>query len=238
MVDVDHLVTILLAQVRRQDLHVARQYDVVGTVLVDQARHLGEGRLLVLRIDRHMEVGNAVPLHHAAQIVVVGDHAGDFAVQLTAVPAVQQVGQTVRLTAGHQHHALLHRGIGDPPIHGELTSDRGERLAEYVQIERQGIGADFMAHEKPAAVIIGMMTGFGDPAVISGQEITHLGDDPNPVRTGDHQSESAHGVYSRYFAKGAILGVGRSAVERGPVDANHSGRPRLPPHEYTLHAWL
>ena len=177
---------------RRQDLHIARQHDDVGTVFCDQTRDLIERWLLVLRIDRHVDERDAMPLDHAAQVVVVGNHAGNVAIQFVAVPAVQQVRQAVGLAAGHQHHAFLLRRVGDAPLHGEFPGDRRKRLIETVQVEGQRIGTDFMAHEKPAALRVRMVARFGDPAVVGRQEVTDLGDDAGAVRAGDYQPKSAH----------------------------------------------
>lgn len=183
--DVDHALGEFGAQRRWQNLHVARQDDDVGPMFLDQAFHLGEGRGLVLGIDRNMEVRNAMPLDHATQIVVVGDHAGNLAIEFIAVPTVQQIGQAMRLTTGHQHHALLLRRIGDTPLHGELAGNRRERLLETIQIERQRVGTDFVTHEEPATLRIGVVTGFGNPAVIGREEITDFGNDADAVRAGD-----------------------------------------------------
>ncbi|SVJ78820.1 Uncharacterised protein [Klebsiella pneumoniae] len=215
VVDVDHLVGVLAAQVRRQDLHVASQDDAVGAMFVDQPGNFIESRLLVLRIDGNVEIRDTVPLDHAAQVVVVGDHAGNLAVQFAAVPAVQQIGQAMGLLAGHQHHALLHLGIGDPPFHGEFAGDRGESLAEAIQVERQRVGTDLVAHEEPAVIVVGMMAGFGDPAIVGGQEVTHLGNDPDPVGTGDHQPKSAHGYTPETSRKAAILAAWREKFSLG-----------------------
>ena len=173
-------------------MHVARQHHAIGGMLADQATDFVEGRLLVLRIDRNVEIGDAMPFHHAAQVVMVGDHAGNLAVQLAAVPAVQQVRQAMRLLAGHQHHALLHRRIGHPPLHGELLGNGCKGLAETVEIERQRVGTNFVTHEEPATLIIRVVTGFGNPAVIGGEKVTHLGDNTHTIRTGNHQTKSAH----------------------------------------------
>ncbi|MNC25728.1 hypothetical protein D3C75_738270 [compost metagenome] len=192
VVDVDHLFSIVLAQLRRQDLHVAGQHHHIGGVFLHQARHFGKGRGLVLGVDRYMEERNTVPLDHAAQVVVVGDHTRDLAVQFIGVPAVQQVGQAVRLAAGHQHHALFLRRVGNAPGHGELFGDRRKRLAEGFDTEWQRFGADFMAHEEPTALLIGVVAGFVDPAIVQGQEITDFRHDANTVGAGDHQTIGAH----------------------------------------------
>ncbi|MCY1175957.1 hypothetical protein D9M73_162170 [compost metagenome] len=164
--DVDDLVRVFAAQLRRQDLHVAGKYHHFGIVLLDQARNLGEGWLLVLWIDRDVVVRDTVPLHHAAQVIMVGNHAGDFAVQFIAVPAMQQVGQAVRLAAGHQHDTLLLFGIGDTPVHRELFGDRGKGFAQRFDTKWQGVGTDFVTHEEPATEIVRVMARFSDPAVV------------------------------------------------------------------------
>ncbi len=161
-------------------------------MFLDQARHFGEGWCLVLRVDRHVEERDTVPLHHAAQVVVVGDHARDLAVQLIGVPAVQEVGQAVGLAAGHQHHALLLCRIGDAPGHGELFGDRRKGFTEGLDTEWQGFGADFMAHEEPTTLFIRVVAGFVDPAIVQGQEITDFRHDANTVGAGDHQTIGAH----------------------------------------------
>ncbi|MNN49575.1 hypothetical protein D3C81_1641070 [compost metagenome] len=108
------------------------------------------------------------------------------------MPAVQQVSQAVGLTAGHQHHALLLCRVGNAPGHGELFGDRRERFTERVDTKRQRLGADFMTHEEPTALLIGVMAGFVDPAIVQGQEITDFRHDTNTVGAGDHQTIGAH----------------------------------------------
>lgn len=108
------------------------------------------------------------------------------------MPAMQQVGQAVRLAAGHQHHALFLRRVGNAPGHGELFGNGRKRLAEGFDTERQRFGADFMAHEEPAAVLIRVVAGLVDPAIVQGQEITDFRHDAYAVGAGDHQTIGAH----------------------------------------------
>ncbi|MCY1413769.1 hypothetical protein D9M71_292060 [compost metagenome] len=214
VVNVDHLLGIFLAQLRWQDLHVTRQHHDIGTVFLDQARNLGKRRLLVLRIDRYMEERNAMPLDHAAQIVVVGNHARNIAVEFLGVPAVQQVSQAVGLTAGHEHDAFFLVGVGNTPDHGKFFSNRCERFAQSLNAEWQRICADFVTHEEPTALLIGVMVRFVDPAVMGRQEITDFGDDANTVGAGNHQPVGAHERDSRYFAKALILTSARKNCSR------------------------
>ncbi len=133
--DIDDPLGELVAQLCRQDLHVARQYDRVGTLLAHQSGHLGERLLLVHRIDRNMEIRNAMPLDHAAQVIVVRNHAGNIAIEFAAVPAMQQIRQTMGLAARHQHDPLALLGVGDAPLHGKLTGNRCKGVTKSVQVE-------------------------------------------------------------------------------------------------------
>jgi len=133
-----------------------------------------------------------MPLDHAAQVVMVGNHTGNFAVQFIAVPAVQQVRQAVGLAAGHQYHAFFLLGIGDLPGHGELFSDRRKRLAERLKTKGQRIGTDFVTHEEPTAEVVRVMARLGDPTIVGGQKVTDFGNDADPVRASNHQPKSAH----------------------------------------------
>ena len=191
------LMRVFPAQLRRQDLHVTRQHNNVGFMVFDQTRDFGERRLFVFGINRHMVIRDAVPFDHAAQVLVVGNHAGDFAVQFIAVPAVQQVCQAVGFPTGHQHDAFFLRGVGNAPVHRKLFGDGRKGFTETFEVERQGIGAHFMTHEKPAAEVVRVMARFGNPAVVRRQKVTDLGNDTDTVRASNHQTKSAHVKNSR-----------------------------------------
>src|SRR5690606_7946330 len=55
-----------------------------------------------------------------------------------------------------------------------------------------------MAHEEPAGQVVRMVIGFGNPAVISRQQVADLGHNPYPVGAGDYQSKGTHLINSRY----------------------------------------
>src|SRR5690606_29891774 len=80
-----------------------------------------------------------------------------------------------------------------------------EGLAEAVEVERQRVGANLVAHEEPANLVIRVVAGLGDPAIVGSQETADLGDDADAVRAGDHQPKSAHGKTPETSRGGAIL---------------------------------
>src|SRR5690606_30383708 len=116
VVDIDYPPGVLLAELSRKNLHITRQYNTVGLLLIHQPGNFIKCRLLVLRIDWNMMKGNIMPFDHAAQIVMIGNHTGYFTIQLTTVEAVQQIRQTMGLAAGHQHHFLALSRITHLPL--------------------------------------------------------------------------------------------------------------------------
>ena len=95
-----------------------------------------------------------MPCHStsAAEVVVIGDHTGDVALELAGAPAVEQVGDAVVLLAGEEDHPLGHVGVAQAPCHVELPGhglERGRQLGRPEAV-RQRIGHDFDAEEEPA----------------------------------------------------------------------------------------
>ena len=97
VMDVDDARRVSSAQLRGQDLHVARQHHHVAAHFLEEASDLGEGRRSVVRGHRHVQERDAVPFDEAAQVFVIRDHARDLHVELAAVPARQEVIEAVFL---------------------------------------------------------------------------------------------------------------------------------------------
>jgi hypothetical protein len=55
--------------------------------------------------------GDAVPLDEWTEGVVVGDDAGDFAVEIAAAESVEKIGEAVVLRAHQDDHPLLSVGV-------------------------------------------------------------------------------------------------------------------------------
>ncbi len=172
----------------RQDLHVARQHHHIGLIFLEQLINMGESFLFVFLAYRHVVVGNLMPLHHPAQVVVVGDDRHDLGIDLLAVPAVQQISHTMGFLAAHQDDFLGLGRVGNVPVHIEFAGNRLKRGAELVQTERNRGGLDLVPHEKPAGLRVGMVTRLGNPAIVCRQKITHLGDNSHPVGAGNHKT--------------------------------------------------
>ena len=142
-----------------------------------------------MRRDRHVMERDAVPLHEAAQVLVIRNHAGDVEVEVAALPAVQQIVQTMILLAHEYHHPFGPRRVGDLPLHGEVARERGEALREVLAVEWQGLCEHHLAGEEPAAAAIGVVIRFDDPAAMLGEKTGDGGYDADAIRAGERQGE-------------------------------------------------
>ena len=88
MVDIEHRGSVALAKMLRDNLHITRQHYHITAIMLYQPLHFGVRVRLVVGVDRHMVEGDIVPCHHAAQLVVVGNHARNVTIQLATVPAM------------------------------------------------------------------------------------------------------------------------------------------------------
>src|SRR5690554_1773878 len=119
---------------------------------------------------------------------MIGDNRNNFRVDFVAVPTVQEVGHTVGLLTAHENHFFGLGRIGDMPIHIEFPGNRRKCSTELLKTKRNRLSFNFVTHEKPTTVSVGVVACFGYPAIVSGQKITHLGDNSHPIRARNHKT--------------------------------------------------
>src|SRR5690606_5201851 len=84
MVDVDGPASEELAQLGREDLHVAGKHDELDVVLLDLVHDAGLERCLLGGVaDGHPLEGDAIELGETSELVVVAEHEGNMNGQLT-----------------------------------------------------------------------------------------------------------------------------------------------------------
>src|SRR5690554_1736918 len=76
------------------------------------------------------------------------------------------------------------------PLHSELSRYGLKGDPERFQVKGHGAGFNFIAHEKPATDLVGMVISFCNPAVIGCQKSTDFCHDAHPVRAGNDQTIS------------------------------------------------
>ena len=121
--DVDAAAFEPAAQVVAEHLHVARKHKQLGLgerQLLEQRRFLR--RLVALH--RKVVVGQSVPRHQAAHVVVIGEHAHHVHRQFAAVPAMQQVVEAMAVLGDRQHHLQPAPGVVQPGLHVEALEHR------------------------------------------------------------------------------------------------------------------
>ena len=80
----------------------------------------GESRGFICGIDRHVAELKALALDHWAEILVVGNHRGDFEVQFPGVPAPEQIGEAMAEFADHDE--TLRRALAVRMVHSACSS--------------------------------------------------------------------------------------------------------------------
>jgi hypothetical protein len=133
----------------------------------------------------HINIRNAVPFDEAAQVFMVGDHAGNIHLQLAAAPAVQQIIQAMVLFAHQHHQTFLDGRIGNLPGHAVFLRQRRKTTTEFRRIERQRIGAYFLAHEEALRFLFGVVTRLDDETAVLCDEAGDGGNDAGAVGAGN-----------------------------------------------------
>ena len=182
-----------------QDLHVAGQHDHVGPLLVDdRAPSPSKAAALAAGSVPTGTQRKRTPCHStsAAQVLVVGDHAGDVALELARPPAVEEVGQAVVLLAREQHHPLGHVGVAQVPLHVELGGDGLEGRGQLVGAEagREALGHDLDAQEERPVVRSPCWAASSTDPPVRGDQPGDGGHDADPVRAGDGEDVAPHGL--------------------------------------------
>ena len=151
-----------VAQLGREDLHVAREHDELDVVLVDRGEHARLERGLRRgighreRLERH-----PVEVDEVAQRAVVREHERDLDGQLPRPLAEQQVVHAV--PGGRCEHEGAQRPphLVEVPLHLPALGDGRERRLELLT---RGLRLDLQAHEEVARVEARELLALGDVA--------------------------------------------------------------------------
>ena len=191
MMDVDGAAFEMLAAVRRENLHVARQHqqfraglleDICDPLLLPGLVAIDDGQVVV----RH-----AVPFGEAAQVLVIRDDRDHFDRQRTRAAAVQDAVQAVALLRHCEHRLALAARVEEFPGHPESLAYACRKLAIQIRHRRHTLAvvAEHRAHERSVAVRIVEVLGFGDEPVVGGEEAGDTRHDPRSVRARGGQNE-------------------------------------------------
>ncbi len=192
VVNVDDPSRVPVTDLRGHDLHVTGQYHHVTVHTLEARTDLLKGRCFAVGPYRDVDERDAGGFGQRSQFGVVGDDQGNGTGEVTASPAVEQVGEAVVLPTGQDDHILRNVRVAQVPVEVQLGSQRAEPTVESGDIEGERLGQDLDALEEPPGVEIPMLRRLEDPSTVSGYEPGHPGHDADPVGTGDGEDESPH----------------------------------------------
>ena len=190
VVDVDDVVGIGGNHLVADDLHVARQHDE-GDALAAQQLHLCGlhlGLVGVVLLDGPDVEGDVELFGDVAQVLVVGDDAGDVHLPLARLVARQQVVEAVAHAADEDGHAGSL--VGEVEAEGHpvaLGVERLEVLSYFVLGDAEVLQLPFDAHEEDAVLAVDVLVEVDDVACVVGDEACDLGDDARLVGAVEQQ---------------------------------------------------
>ncbi|OIQ66944.1 hypothetical protein GALL_514830 [mine drainage metagenome] len=185
VVDVDGAPTQKLAELGRQDLHVARQHDEVRFGFPHQIPD--RGLLLVPCFLRHRQIVKRYIAEIEAGVGLarmIGNDGGRDHLQFAGSPAIQDIGKAVIGFRDQQHHAAAAGAVAHLPVHAETFRDRGEPGLQRRQIDGEVGGVEHHPHEEMAGLDVVELLGVEDVLPVMGEERRHRRYDAGAIRTG------------------------------------------------------
>ena len=138
-------------------------------------------------VHRQVLERDPVGLGQPARILVVAEDDRQFAVQLAALVAVEQIGQAMIEFRYEYGQTRLAARFGEPPDHPEAVRDGSESRGEVGQIEAEVRQFPFHPHQEQFQLGILMLVGMQDIGVVRQQKIGDGGDQPSLVGAGNQQ---------------------------------------------------
>lgn len=193
VVDVDDTSRHGLAQLRRQDLHIAGQNNQVNLVFLNQLQDtslllgLGGGS------DGKVHEGDVIGGGQGGEIGVVGDDQRDFNVKLAGGLTEEQVVQAVTNLGDHDHHAGLLGGGVDLKVHGEGLCGGLEGSAQLLEFgDLIGLGGrhKLHAHEEALRGQVAELGGIDDVQVVLDEEGRDGMDDARAIGAREGEDEA------------------------------------------------
>lgn len=219
VVDIDGASGKLLAQLGRENLHVARQHHDIGLLFAQDVQHLLFLRLLVLGIDRQVIKWNAVPFHMRLEIGMIGNHGDDIHGKHAGFSAVEKIVEAMAVPRNQDGHAGAAALFVQLPAHAETRGDLalesfGQRLAA-----NGGGHVELGAHEKLPGTRIAKLPRLDDEPFHLRQKTAHGGDNAAHVLARKSQDVAGLGHWRPNLKNrpGRVKTIGRLDLARQPI---------------------
>src|SRR5215211_1902641 len=135
-----------------------------------------------------MVEGNAVDLGPRGEVGMVGDDEWYLGLELSRVPAPQEVYEAVVVAGDQYSHPLWRVGVGESPVHAVPAGQRSEGAGELVAFQAESLALNLKAHEEGAGVA-DVLVGGEDVTVVHRDERGDRRDQALLVGAGDQESQ-------------------------------------------------
>ena len=196
--DVDDRLRVARDESLAQHLHVTREHDHLDPRAFQQLQHLRLRIGLRLRGYRQAMERDAEALCHAAMVLVVADDERYSGAELLHAPAGKDIVEAVRQPGDEDGDAPLVVGEAQAPAHLEALRQRLEGVRNFAAGHAKAVQLPFDALDEDTFLLVGVLVGVNDVAVVAVEEIRDRGDKPLLVAAGEQQGGGdgvlAHGM--------------------------------------------
>jgi hypothetical protein len=190
VMDIDSAARELLAQIVRQNLHVARQNHELSLSFVDDFQQFAF--LLRFRFGRNGQIDkpNAFALSHRAHVQMVRHDCRDVHRQLALAVAVEKVTQAVVKLAYHQEDVRRSLAVDEFPFHAEVFGNCWKIAAQLLNVALAVlIEAEDCPHEERARCFFIELRELADVAAGVGEKRRDRRDDTRSSGATDGENE-------------------------------------------------
>ncbi len=192
MVNIDDPSGEFRAERFRDDLHVTREHDEIGTRLAQSPGHRCERRGFVLRRHRHVQELEAFALDHVAEVGVIRNDERNVEHELAGAPAPEQVREAVAEFRHHENDAHFFRRIAQRPIGTQLRGERLECGAQRRHAFAQRAGLDRQPREEPLRKRVGELMHLEQIPTVPGHERRDAREQPDAIGAGEAEDDGGH----------------------------------------------
>src|SRR6185437_15540561 len=171
MMDVDDALRVSADKLVREYLHVARENDEIGIMLLEQVEDLLLGDLLLLFHYRNSLERYPVEIRNGFVVGMIRNDERNFAGEFATAVSIEKIGEAMIVFGNQDGHSGSTRGLGQPPCHVEAFRDRVEVAGKISQVDVEIRGIEFHPHQKQIRTFIGVLVGMQDVPVVAIDEV-------------------------------------------------------------------
>src|SRR3954470_11664612 len=135
MMDVDDALRLSADELMREYLHVARENDEIGIVLLEQLEDVLLGKLLLIFHHRNRLERYTVKIRNGFVVGMIRNDQRNFAGEFATAVPIEKIGEAVIVFRNQDGHSGPTCGLRQPPCHVKAARDRIEVAGEISQVD-------------------------------------------------------------------------------------------------------